>query len=767
MPMPSNLITRCLCSLALALSMQLAVAETNGFVVKDIAIEGLQRIEPGTVFVAIPLRVGDFLDVSQTPELIHQIYKLKLFNDVKLKYEEGKLIIEVTERPGIEEIIVTGNQTIGSEEMVQGLESIDVAKGRIYDRATLERLRRDLKQRYYAFGKYAVRIDIRTEAIKNNLVNIYIDIHEGETTRIRTLSIVGNKRIGYDTLTEDFQSGIDHWYDFLFSRGNYSKAVLESDLETLKNIYYDRGFLDFETEDVQVTLTSDKRYIDITVKIKEGQRYRVNEVNISNSALRKNKKLKAELAIKTGQIFARRNAIAANNVLTDYLKDRGYAFAKIDVIPHKNPQAHTVDVTFFVTPNRRTYVRRIEFSGGDNTDDRVFRHELRQLESSPYSQKDIELSRKRLQRLPYVTSVNIEEKPVEGSDQEVDLGFNVEERQSGSFNLGAGYSSDQGAVLNLSVNQDNFLGTGNRVRFAFNNSDYNKTLGLSLFDPYFTIDGISRSWQISYTATDYSQQNTTGSDSDEFAAGISFGIPISEEDTIGTGIRFQNIKLSEESSSTQVRDFIEREGNNFSNLILNFSMAYDTRDRSLFTTSGERISSSFELFVPGSDLSYFKAQYSQRSFIPLNKDKDWIFVLGGNLAYAHAIAGTSEVPFYDRYYAGGTSSVRGYRSNTLGRRDNADRALGGEFRVVGNFSLFFPTEAIYDPKRLRVGLFTDIGNVFDQLGDFSLNELRGSSGLSAQWLTAVGAISVNFAVPYNDDSSDSTEQFQLDLGGSF
>lgn len=739
-----------------------------GFVIEDIEIEGLERVNPGTVFVALPAQVGDFFDVSRSAEIIHAVYGTKLFDDVTLKHADDTLIISVDERPGVAEIIIAGNDEITTESMLDGLKSINIAAGQIYDRTVFERLRKELKQQYYALGKYAVTLSLETVELPDNQVNISIEVNEGETTRIREIRIIGNRRIDYDTLTADFQSGKPAWYEFFSNKDHYSKIRLESDLELMKNIYLDRGYLDFAITDVRVTLTPDKRFIDIVIKVSEQSPYQIGEIDITGSGIDDVAALKQQLKAKEGERFSRSNAIDSDNIIIDRLKEQGYAFAKVNTVPDKHRDEAKVNLLFVADPGERAYVRRITFSGTDTTNDSVFRHELRQVESAAYSSKNIDRSRRRLQRLPYITAVDVRENPVAGEDNQIDLDFAVEERLSGSFNIGAGLSDSDGAVFSISVTQDNFMGEGDRVQFSFNNSETNSRYGISVYDPHYTVDGISRSWRINYSSTDFEESRTSGTDSKELSLGLTFGIPVSEDDTLGLGARLQKITLGEPTSGTRAHAFTEREGKSFTNFILSASLVYDTRDRSLFPTTGMRLRGSVEAFVPGSDLVYSKLNYTHRTYLPLDQDNEWVLAPSGIISYARAFGSTEEVPFYDKFYAGGTKTVRGYRSNSLGARDvENDDPLGGDFRTIGSVNLFLPTGGLYDPNRLRVGLFSDLGNVFDDVDDFSFADLRGSLGTELQWLTPLGIINLNFATHYNNESDDETERFQLDFGGSF
>ena len=785
---------RCLCRCALALCLMALTAQAQAqrdaarFVVSDVEVEGLQRVRPGQVFSNLSVRVGDAFDPADAPGVMNELYGSGLFEDVVLRREGRKLVFVVRERPGIAALEIVGNQAIPDEALSEGLASINVAVGRIYDRAAFERLRQELKQQYYALGKYGVQVNLEAREAPQHQVHLVITIDEGETALIRDVRIAGNRVIAEDEIKEDFESGGKAWYDFWSSRDQYSKFKLESDLERLRNLYFDRGHLDFKVEETRVTLTPDKRYIDVLIKVGEGRRYRIRNVHVTGAHVPGRAALRKLARPLEGEIFSRGRTLAFSDEITRRLKDQGYAFADTQVIPEQQPGSSDVDLAFFVTPGKRTYVRRIEIYGNETTDDEVFRRELRQLEGSAYSARNVELSRRRLQRLPYVSEVAIEEKPVVNAGDQLDLGFEVSERLSGNFNVGAGYSDSEGGVLSLSVAQDNFLGSGNRVDFAFNNSASSSRYAFGFFDPYHTMDGISRSWRLSYRSVDYGNNrlNLTTADTKELNLSLNYGVPISESDTLGLGVRLQDIRLDVPCTSGRRTDlcafaeeFIPEIGAdfggpydytlNFTNYVLSANLVYDTRDRSLFTTEGARLRTSAEIYGPGGGLSYVKLNYSQDHYLPLDDKHKFVFSPRASVSYAAAISDTPEVPFYDRYYAGGTRSVRGYQNNSIGPKDpfDLDDAIGGNFRLLGNFDLFFPSGAIYDPAKLRMSLFTDVGNVTEKFNDFSLGDMRGAVGLNVSWLTAIGAVTFNFATHYNDERDDDTESFQFDFGTSF
>jgi len=763
-------------------------AAAQGFVVEDIEIEGLRRGSAGQAFSGLSVQVGDYFNPDDAPEVMGELYRSGLFEDIVLRHDGGKLIFVVQERPGIAAIVIEGNEIIPDDALTEGLQEINIAIGRIYDRATFERLREELKQQYYAIGKYGVQVRMGALEAPDNQVNLEIVIDEGRTAIVRDVRITGNRRVSEEVIREDFETGGKSWYEFWSSKDQYSKFKLEGDLERINNTYLDRGFLDFRVEETRVTLTPDKRSIDVLIKVSEGRRYRIRDVNLTGMEVPDRGALQKMVGGIKNTTFSRKTTLALSDAITRHLKDRGYAFARVNVIPETRPGDSTVDLAFFVSPGKRAYVRRIDIQGNETTDDEVFRREMRQLEGAAYSARNVELSRRRLQRLPYVSEVTIEEKPVAESGDLLDLDFSVSERLSGNFNIGAGYSDSEGGVLSVSLAQDNFLGSGNRINFAFNNSDSSSRYAIGFLDPYYTIDGISRAWNLSYREVDYGSNrlNVTAADTDELNLSLNYGVPISESDTLGFGLRFQDIQLSVPCNNNRadtdlcrfVDDFIDGRRQDvgeydyvleFTNYILSTNLVYDTRDRSLFTTEGARIRGSVDLFGPGGGLSYVKLNYSHGHYFPLGEARNFIFAPRGVLSYASAYGDTSEVPFYDRYYAGGTRSLRGYQNNSVGPRDPADPddAIGGNFRLLGNFDLFFPSAAIYDPSRLRMSLFTDIGDVTEDIGDFSFGDMKGAFGLNVHWLTAIGAVTFNLASHFNDESGDDTESFQFDFGTNF
>ncbi len=753
------------------------------FTVRDIRVQGIQRISAGTVFAELPVTVGDRIDETQSASLISALYRTGFFDDVAVVRQQDVLVITVRERPGVADITLLGNKDIPDEQLIAGLGQAGIAVGQVFDRHLLDRLTQELTEQYQALGKLGARINTEIKELEDNQVNIEITIDEGEISKIREFKISGNRQLGDKELFDSVESGTTRWYEFWSGKNNYSRVKLAGDLEALRTVYYNKGYLGFEVKNTRVSVSPDQRDIYVSIEIEEGKQYRIGDINLSCQLEVERADLESRVTLRRGKVFSRADTIRSSEAIEAQMKNIGYASAKVNVVPQTNPEDNTVDVAFLVEPGPKTYVRRINFRGNDDTGDEVFRRELRQLEGAEYSAGKIELSRRRLQRLPYIQSADITSRPVENREDQVDVDIKLTETRSGNFRLGAGFSDAEGAVLSLGLNQDNFLGTGNRVGFNFNNSSSNRNYTFSFLDPFYTIDGISRSWSVAYRAVDNSERDINDTETDEARVRLGFGIPLSENDTLNISATLQRIMVSPgDTIGTRLREYYEEQCGylqpsedaariiddcEFLNLVATVGFDYDTRDRALFPTDGTKITGSTQFFIPLDGLAYYKADYLHRHYQSLDENDDYIFAVRGRVSYANEYGETAGVPPYDRFFSGGTKSVRGYSNNSLGPRDDNDDPLGGNFRLLFGTDLFFPTDFLYDRQKLRMSGFMDYGNVFTEVGDFSLSDMKGAFGVQVRWLTAVGGIAFNFAVPFQDESGDDTESFQFDFGTSF
>ncbi len=762
--MDSFFIKRIMLALALLVFSLPVLAEK--FRLQDIQIEGLERIEAGTVFTYLPVKVGDELDENNTAYIARELYKSGFFEDIQLRREANVLVVSIKEKPAIASLSFDGNKILDDEQLAEVLTNVGIEVGRVFNRSVLERLETELVQQYFSFGKYSVNVDTQIKELERNRVDIGINIVEGEVAKIKQVKIVGNTVFEEDDLIDDFESGLKPWYKFWGTRDRYEKQKLQGDIEILRSQYLDDGYLKFDVPSTQVSISPDKEDIFITINVDEGEQYTINEIKLAGKFIFSEEEMRSFVDLSTGDIFSRAKIVASTEAITQRLGDEGYAFPNINTVPEVDEETKKVDLTFFIDPGKRVYVRRINFTGHEISRDEVYRRELRQMESGWYSQTNVETSRRRIQRLSFVETVEIETKRIPGVDDFVDLEIVIEERLAGSFNLGAGFSGSQGAVLTTSVSQENFLGTGKSVALSLNTSKVNTVYRLNYANPYYTIDGVSRSFGFSYVSTEASEADISDFDSDQFGLDFGYSIPLTENDRIAASLRLQQTGINTSTNTpTEIINFIDENDDDYLNLTFTTSFVHDTRNRSLFPQHGNRQNLTLELAVPGSDLEYYKFSYENTHYLQLSEY--YTLSLGGEIGYGDAYGSTTDLPFFEKYRAGGTNSVRGYESNSLGPRDSFDEPFGGNFLSTASLQLSFPVPIVENKNRNRFSIFVDVGNVFEEFDDFDTSEIRGSFGVGLNWITGLGGISFSFSQPFNDDPDDDIEGFQFDLGTSF
>jgi len=736
------------------------------FRLQDIQIEGLDRIQAGTVFTYLPIKVGDMLDENNTAYIARELYKTGFFKDIQLRREGEVLVVAVQEKPAIASISFDGNKILDDEQLAQILTDVGIANGRVFNRSVLERLENELVQQYFAFGKYGVNVDTQVKELERNRVNISINILEGDAAKIKQVKIVGNTVFEEEELTGDFQSGLKPWYKFWGTRDRYAKQKLQGDIEVLRSQYLNEGYLKFDIPSTQVSISPDKEDIFITINIEEGEQYTVNSVELAGKFFLPEEELRALVDLEPGDVFSRAKIVNSNDAITRRLGNDGYAFPNINAVPEVDEDSKKVDLTFFIDPGKRVYVRRINFTGHKTTRDEIYRRELRQMESGWYSQSNVEASRARLQRLAYVESVELETQRIPGVDDFVDLNVEIEERLAGSFNVGAGLSDSQGAVITTSVSQENFLGTGKTVSFRINTSKVNTVYDFNYTNPYYTIDGVSRGFGGSFVSTEASEADISDFDSEQWAARVSYGIPLTEVSRIRATAQIRHTEINITSNTpTEVLEFLRDNGDTYDNLTLNTNFTHNTQNRSLFPSKGSKQAVGLEVSVPGSDLEFYKVNYENAFYYPLGQT--FTLSLGSEIGYGDAYGDTTDLPFYEKFRAGGFDYVRGYESNSLGPRDSFDDSFGGNFLTTARAQVLFPIPFLENKNRGRLAFFVDVGNVFAEYDDFDTGDIRGSAGLALSWITGLGGISAALAAPFNDQPDDDTETFQFNLGTSF
>ncbi len=736
----------------------------EGFRVQDIRVQGLQRISEQAVFEYLPIKPGELLSDSKSPVLLRALYKTGFFEDIRFEREDDQLQIIVVERPSVGEISLKGNESLDDATLRAALKAAGLAEGKTFNQPLLARIERELEQQFFNQGQYSVKLNTKVTELDRNRVAVAIDIAEGDIARIKRINIVGNKAFEEEELLSQMQLASGSWLAAFTKDDQYSKQKLTGDLEAIRAFYLDRGYINFKIASTQVNITPDKTGIYITVNVDEGGVYNLTDIQLAGSYVGEVDPYFAAIQLRRGEPFNRRSVVDSTDRLSRVLADQGYAFAKVNAVPEIDEKNQTVALTFMVEPGRRVYVRRVNIQGNTRTRDEVVRREFRQMEATWFSSEKIRLSQQRIQRTGYFESININTPAVPGTTDQVDVNVQVKEKPSGALLAGIGFSQSEGVVLNASISQDNFFGTGKKVSLALKTSKANQHYEIAYDNPYYTVDGVSRGFQLSYRSTDFDELDTADYKTSNGIAGVSFGVPLSEFNRVNLGLKAHYIKLKLNANpSDQIADWVTREGKRYMNFEADVNWWHDSRDSALFPTEGALQRLGMEVAVPGSDLQYYKLFYKYRHYWQL--PKEWVFSLNGELGYGNAYGSTSQLPFFENFYAGGPKSVRGYESLSLGPRDSDSDPLGGNVKVLGNAELYLPP--IYS-RAVRMLAFVDTGNVFDtETRGIKMDELRYSAGVGLSWLSPIGALTLSLANPINPTTRDKKESFQFTFGTTF
>ena len=733
------------------------------FVVEDIVLKGLQRVDAGSMYAYLPFEVGDIFDTSMTPQIIKTLFKSKFFDDIVIEREGNTVVIIFDERPTIVDIEFDGIEGIKPEQLEKILEAANIASGRIYDSSVLERIKSELREQNFARGMYSADIQIKETMLEDNRVFLKVLVREGVRAKIKQIKITGNKEYSDKKLTKNFETALPIWYMFWSDSGVYSSPMLTGDIESLVSFYQNKGFMDFTIESTQVALSKNKEEVYITININEGEQYVISKINVAGKLIVPIEEIADLIVISTGEYLSRAKILHTSDRIKARLSEEGYAFARINPVPEKQEGTNKVEINFYIDPGNRAYVRRINIMGNATTQDEVYRRELRQMEGGWYSASAIELSRSRIQRLNYVDKVRFEEVPVPGTSNQVDLNILIEEKQSGSFSVGAGIGGD-GVAVDLGISQDNFLGFGSKVSFNINTAKTSTAYGFNFYNPYHNLDSVSRSFGFNLEETKTDNANTTSSyEADRMAIDYNYGLPMTENNRFNLTLNYLSWDIrATERSPTEITNFIAANGSTFDNFSFNIDYSIDTRNRGSFTTAGFMTVLGTEVMVPGSDLEYYKIYFKTDSYFEINKEKDIVLRLKGTTKYGQGYGGTDGLPFYDKFRAGGKKTVRGYEKNSLSPLDSFGKAIGGDFMVAGTAEIIFrpPVEI----NGLRTAFFADFGRAFKDYDDFTFGDLKGSAGLQIRWVSPFGGISVSWSVPINDEQSDKVEGFQFNLG---
>ena len=789
-----------------------SAAAFNEFLITDIRIVGLQRVSIGSIFTAIPVSVGDKMNQSKVSEISRALFSTAQFNDIQIGKDGNALIISVVERPSISSIELEGNKALKSEDLLKGLEGAGIAEGQVYKRSTLEGMKSELVRQYASQGRYGASVEIETIDKPRNTIELKIIIDEGQSAKIKKINIIGNELFSDEDLMTDFELKEGKWYSFLSNKDKYSKEKLEGDIENLESYYLDRGYLKFSLESSQVSVSKDKKDVFITLSISEGEQYSINEINVIGE-------MPLDEAIYTpiveslkDQIYSQAQITSIEEYFVNLLGNEGYTFAEVTGNPEVSEDANNVSLIFLVQPGNRTYARKILFSGNYLTNDEVLRREMRQFEGAWASDNLIENSKIRLERLGFFKEVEVETIPVPGTEDQVDIEYTVEEESTSSIGGSIGYS-DFGMNIGLNLADNNFLGTGNRFNLGVSKSIYQEAYNISFFDPYFTMDGVSRGYSIYFRETDYGEYNIANYLTNSMGAGVQFGYPISDTQRVGLNLNFDNTDIDSGSlPAREIADFLASEGTVFDVLKAQAVWSRITLNRGMFPTYGSSTDLMLQVTIPGSDLTYYKTNIRQKFYRPLGFS-NLVFGFDGEIGYIGTYGDTNKTPFFENFYSGGPRSLRGFESNTLGPRvtpspcyefdpvteecpliidtdfDGIPDAIaqnpyafqqirdpiGGNLLIEGSLQLIFNLPMVEDQRSMRSAFFLDFGNVFStdcqsyQLNCFeaSLDELRYSVGVGVTWITGFGPMSFSFSQPFNDGIYDRTEEFQFTIGTVF
>ena len=776
-------MTRLLNGLFIALSLVSFSISAEVFQVDDIRIEGLQRVSAGTVFAALPVSVGDLIDEPVVREATRSLFRTGYFSDVVMVRENGVLVIGLVERPAVTEINLDGNKAIETEQLIDALRDNGLAEGQIFRQVILEGMVQELQRQYVAQGRYGALVKTEVKELPRNRVAVNIDIDEGDVAKIRHINIVGNSDFTEETLLDEFEQNSTGWLSWISSNDKYAREKLSGDIETLESWYLDRGYLQFAVVSTQVSISPNKESVYITININEGDIFKVSDIELSGELKIPEAQIRAMVLLTEGSTFSQALMTTSKEFIARRLGNEGYTFAEIEGYPELNEEAKTAKITFVVKPGMRAYVRRIEFRGNTKTADNVLRREMRQMEGGSANNALIESSKVMLERLGFFKEVRVENVPVAGTNDLLDVIYTVEEQPSGSVGASVGYSQGYGLILGANLSENNFFGTGKQVGVGLNKSKYQTSINFSYTEPYFTVDGVSVGYSVFARETDYGEYNVSSFSTDTYGASVNWSYPVTDIQRIGFGFTYENLEISSGTyDSKEISEFVTENGTSFDVVSGNVNWVQSTLNRGVFATRGTMQRISADLALPGSGLEYYKitykAQHLRGLYGPLT------LKLRADFGYGESYGGTTTMPFFKNFYGGGFGSVRGFKKNTLGPQDTPPSGLafyddpdpiGGNVQVEMGAEVLFPLPFLKDQRSVQSSLFLDVGNIFNtKCGETQVNcfkpdvgELRYSVGLGATWLSGFGPITFSIAKPLNSNDFDETEVFQFSLGNQF
>jgi outer membrane protein insertion porin family len=740
------------------------------FTVRDIRVEGLQRIESGTVFASLPLRVGEQYSDEKGAEAIRALFALGLFKDVRLETQGDVLVVVVEERPSVAAVEFIGLKEFDKDVLLKALKEVGLAEGRPYDKALADKAEQELKRQYINRSLYGAEVVSTATPVDRNRVNLSFTITEGGPAKIKQIQIVGNKAFTESDLRDQFNLDTGGWMSWYTKSDRYARTKLNADLEALRSFYLARGFLEFRIDSTQVAMSPDKQDMAITINVTEGERFVVSGVKLEGNYLDKDDEFKALVKIAVGKPYNAETVAETTKAFNDYFGKFGFAFARVEAKPEIDRQNNRVQFVLQAEPSRRAYVRRILVAGNNRTRDEVIRREFRQFEASWYDGDKIRLSRDRVDRLGFFTDVNVETVEIPGTPDQVDLMFTVAEKPTGSISLGAGFSSAEKVTLSFGIRQENAFGSGNYLAVEVNTSKYNRNLVLSTTDPYFTQNGISRTLDVFQRTTRPYLGDVNSYSLINSGLGLRFGVPVTETDTVFVGANAEQTQIKAGTGLPDpYKEYAEKFGSTSTALPLTLGWARDGRDSALVPTKGTYQRLNADLSVAG-DVRYFRSNYQYQQYFPLSKK--YTLALNADLGWGKGLNG-QPFPLFKNFYVGGLGSVRGFEQSTLGPSKPTSTTnltpvyLGGAKKMVLNAEFMVPFPGAGNDRTLRLFGFTDVGRAFADDEKMSLSELRASAGIGLSWISPMGPLRFSYATPIRQQTGDKIQRLQFQIGTSF
>ena len=756
---------RTLSALAASLLVAQAAWAVNPFTVRDIRVEGLQRVEPGTIFASLPFRVGETYSDDKGSAAIRALFGLGLFKDVRVEVNGDVLVVIVEERPTVADVDFVGSKEFDKEVLKKALREIGLTDGQPFDKALADRAEQELKRQYINKSMYGAEVVTTVTPIERNRVNLSFSVTEGDIAKIKDIRVVGSKAFSESTLRGLFDLDTGGWMSWYTKSDRYSRAKLNADIESMRSYYLARGYLEFKVDSTQVAISPDKQDVTITLNVTEGERFVVSGIKLNGNYLGREEEFKSLVTIKPGEAYNADHVAETVKAFTDYFGTFGFAFSKVEATPEIDRTNNRVSFVLQGDPSRRAYVRRINLAGNNRTRDEVVRREFRQFESSWYDGDKIRLSRDRIDRLGFFTEVNVDTQEVTGTADQVDLTVNLVEKPTGNLQLGAGYSSAENISLTVGIKQENVFGSGNYLGVEVNTSRSNRQIVLSTIDPYFTTDGISRSLEVYHRTSrpldgqggDYGVK-TTG-------ASIRFGVPFTETDTVYFGTGYERLTIAQGVNPLPVtyQNYANQFGNTSSSIPLTVGWTRDSRDSALVPTKGlyQRVYGDWGI---AGDARFLRANYQIQQYIPLNRQ--FTVALNSEFGWGRGLD-NRPFPVFKNSYSGGLGSVRGFQQGSLGPRDTGNLAVGGPKKITLNAELLAPFPGVGNDRTLRLYSFVDAGNVFAEKDPYRISDFRASFGIGLSWISPVGPLRIAIANPLRKKPGDRIERLQFQIGTSF